>query len=133
MDREEYLTPEEVASLFRVTPQTVLNWVRAGRLAGVQPSPRVVRIPRVEVERVKRARKPIPKDLLEPRPWREVLREYEHHFGLSTEDLLRLQAEGRVLELRTAQDERMYEAWLGAARLAVATGLLAVPKATHRA
>lgn len=32
MDREEWLTVEEVADFFRVNPETVRRWIRAGEL-----------------------------------------------------------------------------------------------------
>lgn len=37
-------TPGEVASLLRVSPRTVLNWIRGGRLDAIKLSPRVYRI-----------------------------------------------------------------------------------------
>lgn len=33
MDRDEWMTVEEVATLFRVNPETVRRWIRAGDLA----------------------------------------------------------------------------------------------------
>jgi excisionase family DNA binding protein len=47
----ELLTPEQVASTCRVTTQTVLNWVHAGKLEALRLSPRVIRIPREGFER----------------------------------------------------------------------------------
>lgn len=37
-------TPAEVARLLRVSPRTVLNWIREGRLDAIRLSPRVHRI-----------------------------------------------------------------------------------------
>ncbi|MBI2774284.1 MAG: helix-turn-helix domain-containing protein [Chloroflexi bacterium] len=37
-------TPAEVARLLRVSPRTVLNWIRAERLVAIKVSPRVYRI-----------------------------------------------------------------------------------------
>lgn len=37
-------TPAEVARLLRVSPRTVLNWIREGRLDAIRLSPRVYRI-----------------------------------------------------------------------------------------
>jgi len=37
-------TPAEVADLFRVSPRTILNWIRDERLVAIKLSPRVYRI-----------------------------------------------------------------------------------------
>lgn len=37
-------TPAEVAALLRVSPRTVHNWIREGRLEAIRLSPRVYRI-----------------------------------------------------------------------------------------
>lgn len=37
-------TPAEVARLLRVSPRTVTNWIREGRLVAIKLSPRVYRI-----------------------------------------------------------------------------------------
>ncbi|MBI2323544.1 MAG: helix-turn-helix domain-containing protein [Chloroflexi bacterium] len=37
-------TPAEVARLLRVSPRTVLNWIREGRLEAIRLSPRVYRV-----------------------------------------------------------------------------------------
>ena len=153
----DFLTPEEAAELCRVSTQTVLNWIRAGRLPAVRLSPRVIRIPRVAFERFRQGEaggsrqdgrsnrdngqetgdrnggSGVRPEAVERRPWQEVLAEYERHFGLCTMDALTLHDRGETPPLRSADDERLYEAWLGAARLAVAAGLLEVgaPAASH--
>jgi excisionase family DNA binding protein len=46
------LTPAEVARQLRVTPRTVRNWIRDGRLRAERVSDRVTRIPADEVDRL---------------------------------------------------------------------------------
>jgi hypothetical protein len=111
-----------------VSPQTVRNWIRAGRLPAIQLSTRVIRIPRVAFERFHSGvLPPVPPELLEPRDWREGMAEYERYFGMRTQEMLALHAAGKTLELRTADDERMFEAWLGSAHLAIEAGLMEAP------
>jgi DNA-binding transcriptional regulator YiaG len=40
------LTPEQFGEMYHVTPQTVRNWCRAGRIAGAEHGPGGWRIPR---------------------------------------------------------------------------------------
>ena len=35
-ERNELLTPAEVAELFRVNPKTVTRWARAGKISAIQ-------------------------------------------------------------------------------------------------
>lgn len=35
-DREELLTPAEVAAMFRVNPKTVTRWARAGKISAIR-------------------------------------------------------------------------------------------------
>jgi uncharacterized protein len=44
------LTPREVAERLRVSPRTVQNWIRDGKLPAARVSPRVVRVPADAVE-----------------------------------------------------------------------------------
>jgi excisionase family DNA binding protein len=46
------LTPAEVAHELRVTPRTIRNWIRDGRLRAERVSDRVTRIPASEVDRL---------------------------------------------------------------------------------
>src|SRR5438093_12517523 len=57
MAAPELLTPEEVARSCRVTTQTVLNWIEAGKLPAVRLSSRVVRIPQDGFNRFVSARR----------------------------------------------------------------------------
>ncbi len=36
MDKEELLTPAEVAKMFRVSPKTVTRWARSGRISAIR-------------------------------------------------------------------------------------------------
>lgn len=124
----DFLTPQEAAAACRVSTQTVYNWIKSGRLPAVRLSPRVIRIPRVVFERFRTGvRPPVPPELLKPRPWQEVMAEYERYFGMSTQEMLRLHAAGATPELRTAEDERTYEWWLGDALMAMEEGLVEPP------
>ena len=49
--RPDLLTPAEVAELLRVSKRTVLRWVETGELRAFRFGPRLLRIPRSEVER----------------------------------------------------------------------------------
>ena len=44
------LTPREVADRLRVSPRTVQNWIRDGKLPAIRVSPRVVRVPADSVD-----------------------------------------------------------------------------------
>jgi excisionase family DNA binding protein len=35
-DREQLLTPSEVAAMFRVNPKTVTRWARAGKISAIR-------------------------------------------------------------------------------------------------
>ena len=35
-EREELLTPSEVAAMFRVNPKTVTRWARAGKISAIR-------------------------------------------------------------------------------------------------
>jgi excisionase family DNA binding protein len=48
-DREGFLTPAEVADLLGVTPDTVLGYVREGRLKAVRLSSRTIRFRREDI------------------------------------------------------------------------------------
>ena len=47
---EHLLTPREVAERLRVSPRTVQNWIRDGKLPATRVSPRIVRVPADAVE-----------------------------------------------------------------------------------
>ena len=36
MEKEELLTPSEVAKMFRVNPKTVTRWARSGRISAIR-------------------------------------------------------------------------------------------------
>lgn len=44
------MTPEEVASLFRVDPKTVVRWARAGRISSVRTPGGHRRFPEYEID-----------------------------------------------------------------------------------
>lgn len=46
----ELLTTSEVANLLRVSKATVARWANEGRLPVIQPSPRILRFRRIDVE-----------------------------------------------------------------------------------
>jgi excisionase family DNA binding protein len=46
------LSPAQAAARLGVTPRTVRNWVRSGKLAALRPSERITRIPIPELERL---------------------------------------------------------------------------------
>ncbi len=50
---EMFYTPEELASMLKVTRQAVYNWIRQGHMEAVRIG-RTVRIPAQEVERLLR-------------------------------------------------------------------------------
>jgi excisionase family DNA binding protein len=52
-----FITPAEVAKIYRVTPQAVRNWAREGKI----PSIRFGRITRFDLEKVR--------DVIENRKW----------------------------------------------------------------
>lgn len=123
-----FLTPEQVAAECGVTKQTVLKWIRSGRLGSLHLSRREIRVPRPALDYFTgRVRTAIPPELLAPRLWQEMLADYERYFGLSTAEMLALHAAGTTPELRTGEDESLYDWWLDSAREAVADGRLAPP------
>jgi excisionase family DNA binding protein len=50
----EYLTPREVAEQLHVTQGTVVRWVRLGLVEGIRLPGGQYRIPKSEIERLKR-------------------------------------------------------------------------------
>jgi excisionase family DNA binding protein len=54
-DRNELLTPAEVAVLFRVNPKTVTRWARAGKISAIRTLGGHRRFRRAEIESVLRA------------------------------------------------------------------------------
>jgi excisionase family DNA binding protein len=54
-DRNELLTPAEVAVLFRVNPKTVTRWARAGKISAIRTLGGHRRFRRDEIESVLRA------------------------------------------------------------------------------
>ena len=54
-DRNDLLTPAEVAVLFRVNPKTVTRWARAGKLSAIRTLGGHRRFRRDEVEAVLRS------------------------------------------------------------------------------
>jgi excisionase family DNA binding protein len=54
-DRNELLTPAEVAVLFRVNPKTVTRWARAGKISAIRTLGGHRRFRREEIESVLRA------------------------------------------------------------------------------
>ena len=116
------LLVEEVAKALRVTPQTVRNWVRLGKIQGTQLE-RTIRIPASELQRLQRPRPTVSPDLLRPRSWQDVLGEFETHFQMGTVEMLQRRAAGSVPDLGSSDDERLFEAWCAAADVAVDAGL----------
>ena len=49
---KQYLTPKEVAAELEVSSATVVRWVKAGTISAKRFSPRIIKIPRIEVERL---------------------------------------------------------------------------------
>jgi excisionase family DNA binding protein len=47
---DEYFTVAEIATRFKVNPQTVRNWIDAGQLPAIRVGARRVRVRRTEVE-----------------------------------------------------------------------------------
>lgn len=47
------LTIKQAAEMLQVHPNTIHNWIRAGRLTAVKLSERTVRIEQAEIERMK--------------------------------------------------------------------------------
>ena len=59
---DPFYTPDELATMLKVTRQAIYNWIQQGRLEAVRIG-RTVRIPGAEVERVLReGRSPRPVD-----------------------------------------------------------------------
>ena len=54
-ERNELLTPAEVAVMFRVNPKTVTRWARAGKISAIRTLGGHRRFRRDEIERVLRA------------------------------------------------------------------------------
>lgn len=137
----ELLTPDVAAIAGRVSTQTVLDWIESGRLFAINLASGDLRIPRPVLERFLELgangagsdgdprKQQVPPELLEPRSWQDVLAEYEQYFKMTTLDMLALHVKGQTPELRSADDERMYEHWLGSARLAIHAGVLEPPAA----
>jgi excisionase family DNA binding protein len=50
--RKAFYSPAEVAELASVSPSTVLNYIKAGKLPAVRLSERLIRIPRKAVVRL---------------------------------------------------------------------------------
>jgi excisionase family DNA binding protein len=48
---DEYYTVQELAAKFKVTQQSIHNWIKAGKIASIKLG-RVRRIPAAEVERL---------------------------------------------------------------------------------
>lgn len=53
MEKELY-TIKDVATLFDVSKQTISNWIKTGLIKEVVKNGRNIRIPRLEVERLKK-------------------------------------------------------------------------------
>lgn len=50
MEQEEYLTVAEIATRFKLNPQTVRNWIDAGELRAVRVGARRVRVRQSDLE-----------------------------------------------------------------------------------
>ncbi len=48
----KYMTTKEVAAELEVSPATVGRWIRDGLLAAKRFGPRIIKIPRNEIERI---------------------------------------------------------------------------------
>ena len=48
----KYMTPRQVAEELEVSPATVVRWVRDGTIPAMRFGRRIIKIPRIEVERL---------------------------------------------------------------------------------
>ena len=52
-EEEKYYKVKEVAEMFRVSAQSIRDWIKIGKIKAISVSERTVRIPESEVERLK--------------------------------------------------------------------------------
>jgi excisionase family DNA binding protein len=50
--KNKYMTPKEVATELEVSSATVVRWVRDGTISAKRFGSRIIKIPRIEVERL---------------------------------------------------------------------------------
>jgi excisionase family DNA binding protein len=50
--KNKYMTPKEVAMELEVSSATIVRWVRDGTIAAKRFGPRIIKIPRIEVDRL---------------------------------------------------------------------------------
>lgn len=74
---EEYLTPEEVAEILKVSNKAILDWLRSGNIPGTKVG-RLWRIPKADLETW------LESNTQRPRPAAEVVGEIRQ--GMETED-----------------------------------------------
>jgi excisionase family DNA binding protein len=114
----EVLTPKEAAAILHVSVEKILSWIERGKLIGVPDRDGSLVIPRPAFDAYRnRHNGSIPESLLRPRDWDEALRWFENHFGLSTDQLLDLEAEGKHVSLSGPEEETLYSHWKSMIRL----------------
>lgn len=122
----QFLTVSEAAQIQRVSEESILSWVERGELVGVRDHAGRLLIPRAAFDAFRhRQNLEIPESVLKRSTIAEALHEFEAHFGMTTRELLDLEAGGGRPDLLGPQDEMMYSCWKSLIRLAERNGSLA--------